>query len=87
MTQPLKHILRLGQPLGETKTNLAVISKGRQGGGWYRIDGIRSDQLFDVVGVGIARIFGAGAGPEQPLHLGAFGFHDLKLSAVKELLK
>ena len=56
----------------------AVIAEGVHGGRRDGVDRVRTDQLFDVQHITIFWIFGAGAGPEQPLAcapLAARAFH------------
>src|SRR5439155_18303148 len=57
--------------LVEAAAYFAVLAERGQRGGWNRVHGIRSDQLLDVVGVGVARVLRRGAGPEASLRPGA----------------
>src|SRR5207245_3737769 len=48
---------------------LAVLAERGQRGGWDRVHRVGTDQLLDVVGVGVARVLGRGARPQRPLQL------------------
>ena len=48
----------------------AVVAVRRERLGRQRIHGARGDQRLDVVHVGVARVLGAGGGPERPLRTG-----------------
>src|SRR3989442_1358367 len=65
--------LALGQfdVLIDAPPHLAVLAERGQGGGRNRVHRVGSDQLFDVIRVGIARVLGRGARPQRALQLGA----------------
>ena len=51
--------------------NLAVVGDRQQRLQRHRVDRVRSDQFLDVEGVRVARVLGAGRGPQRPLNGGA----------------
>ena len=72
--------------LVEAAADLAVLAERGQRRGRDRVHGVGADELFDVVGVRIARVLGRGAGPQAPLAARA-GFAQLVPARTgKELL-
>ena len=65
---------------------LTVIAECVHGCRRYCIDGVATDQRLDIQCVLVARIFGAGGGPEQPLRLGAGRRQFLPAFAGKQFL-
>ena len=62
---------RRGHPLVDADRRQTVVTVRREGLGWQRVHRPRGHQRLDVVHVGVARILGAGGGPERPLRPGA----------------
>ena len=48
----------------------AVVAKGLNGIEGHGVDGVGADQLIHIAHVAVVGVFGAGAGPEQALHVG-----------------
>src|SRR5437764_10232266 len=54
---------------------------------WECVDGVGSDELLDITDVTIARVLGACAGPQRPLHGGAACRQSLPFAPGKDLAK
>ena len=64
-------ILRGFEIFGEAGPRLAMVAEGTDGGRRHRVDGIRTDQFFNIDHIAVIRILGAGTGPQHALSLGA----------------
>ncbi len=64
---PLQHGGGLVDALLEAERRLPVVLVGDDGRGRHRVDGIRTDERLDVVGVGVGGVLGGGARPERAL--------------------
>src|SRR5581483_3338121 len=72
--------------LVDAAPDLAVLSEGRERRGWHGVDRLRTDELLDVVRVGIARVLGRGARPQAALRARAGLPQRLPARTAEELL-
>src|SRR5690606_3883484 len=70
-SQPLDDPLGLGETLGDPGRRISVVAVGVERLEWHGVDGLGTDERLHVLGVRVARVLGAGRGPQQPLHPGA----------------
>ncbi len=67
LRQPLEDGLGFGQPFRQRRGRFAVIAVGADRFDRHSVDSLRPDQRLDVFHVAVARVLGAGAGPQQAL--------------------
>src|SRR5207248_11001189 len=53
----------------------------------HRVDGVGTDQFLDVADVAVARVLGAGTGPQRPLYLATLVGERRPLAAREDLLE
>ena len=71
LREALEHPFRLVDVALEADLRTAVVAVRVERGRRHRVDGVRSDERLDVVGVGVRRVLGRRARPERPLDPGA----------------
>ncbi len=65
------HVLGRCDILFQARTGCAMVAECRQGLRRHGVDRVPSDQFLDIDDIAIGRVLGAGAGPEQALHMSA----------------
>ncbi len=81
--QPLHDQVCLTGILGQSSLHGSMILEQPKGCRRHGVDCVRADERIHVQDVGIARVLGAGAGPEQPLWSGAGGCQPLPGGALE----
>jgi len=79
-----QHLLGARHVLHQARARFAVLLKGHHGLLRHGIDGVGTDQFFDVKDIAVARVFGTGARPEAALHGGTPGTQLGELGFVED---
>src|SRR5262249_2049583 len=75
--------VRLVETFRERHRRVAMILVIVERGPGHRVDSFRPEEVFDIVGVGILWILGAGRSPEDALHARSFGALRSELGPVE----